>query len=169
MCLDFERFRRAITAKHHAQFPGEALPADAVRCALFGDGSRFEGIYGPDGIFYDWYDEPLGRDSDQYFMRNSNVNAILRGIAAALGMDHWIYLDKGYAASSHTRCAAHGPAPVSVQQRPHLLKLQAMDVALHIRVAVLLTNAHTCIEASQSNKYFNCPAPSLEQYFTPPL
>jgi hypothetical protein len=77
---------------------------------------RWQGIYGPDGIFYDWYDKPFGRDSDQYFMQHSNVNAILQGIAEALGLDYWVHLDKGYANSSHTQCAAHGPAPVSVQQ-----------------------------------------------------
>ncbi|KAJ1410505.1 hypothetical protein B484DRAFT_468566, partial [Ochromonadaceae sp. CCMP2298] len=96
----FETFRAKITAKHHVLWPGEALPPDAARCVLFGDGSRFEvsapagpwwrqhtcfsgdkwyhcsgaqGIFGPDGIFYDWYDEPLGRDSDRFFMRDSMV------------------------------------------------------------------------------------------------
>jgi hypothetical protein len=158
--------------------------------------SGAQGIFGPDGIFYDWYDEPLGRDSDRFFMRDSMVNSILQGSCAALGLLFWVYCDKGYTRDTYVRCAAHSPVPVSVQEhhdnwlmssgrvsvewgfgkiyarcpilkRPHLLKLQAMDVAKHIRVAVLLTNAHTCPQQSQTGKHFVCTTPTLSAYFLP--
>ncbi|KAJ1383160.1 hypothetical protein B484DRAFT_411233, partial [Ochromonadaceae sp. CCMP2298] len=45
------------------------------------------------------------------------------------------------------------------------MKLQAMDVGRRVRVAVLLTNAHTCLRQSQTGEYFECRAPTLEEYF----
>ena len=36
----------------------------------------YTGIIGPDGIFYDWYDEPVGRHTDQDFMNMSGKHII---------------------------------------------------------------------------------------------
>jgi hypothetical protein len=106
----------------------------------------------------------------------------------------WVYTDKGYSNNTHVRAAAHGPAFVSPAQyhdnflmshvrvcvewgygkiharhhfvcRPDLLRLQQNDIAQLCRVAVLLTNAHTCIRGSLTGTWFNCKAPTLQQYF----
>lgn len=95
--------------------------------------------------------------------------------------------------SDHGRCAHHGPGLTAYQVHSNwvmsmvrigvewgfgkvktrnpfvlnwrLLKLQRVDVARYVRVAVLLANAHTCLRQSQTGVHFNCFAPSLAQYF----
>ena len=88
-----------------------------------------------------------------------------------------MYTDKDYSWNTHIRCASHGPSnltplqhhynwimskerigiewgngkikiscPLTLQKK--LLKLQQVDVVQLIRVAVLLTNAHTCLHQS---------------------
>jgi hypothetical protein len=52
-----------------------------------------------------------------------------------------------------------------ILRKPHVMKLQARDVAKLVRVCVLLSNAHTCINGSQSSLYFNCKPPPLNVYF----
>ncbi|KAJ1438391.1 hypothetical protein B484DRAFT_344267, partial [Ochromonadaceae sp. CCMP2298] len=127
-------------------------------------------------------------------MRNSNVNSILAGAQLYSLIQHWVYCDKGYSNNTHVRSAAHGPGYVSHLQwfhnammsrarvtiewgfgkvyarcpflkRPSLLKLQQTDVARLVRVAVFLTNAHTCMRQSGTGIYFDCAAPSLAEYF----
>ena len=120
----FKLFNSKIKAKvrenlHHQ----EPLPPDAERCALFADGCRFrvdrpqgadwrqraafnahkwyhchgtQGIMAPDGIFYDWWDNPVGRFSDKHFMADSQVNALMQEIQMGRLVQYWIYGDKGY-------------------------------------------------------------------------
>ena len=46
-----------------------------------------------------------------------------------------------------------------------LLKIQSVGVAQYIRVPVLMTSAHTCLCQPQCVLYFNCFAPSVDEYF----
>jgi hypothetical protein len=154
------------------------------------------GVYGPDGMMYSWYDVPVGRHNDKFFLRESQVNSVMAQIHLHLHLDilYWIYTDKGFDDDVHIRAAYHGArlSPLQthqnwimsgervtvewgfgkVQQRcpfvckRNLLKLQLVDVARYIRVAVLLTNAHTCMHQSQTGLYFQCRAPTLEEYFS---
>ena len=55
--------------------------------------------------------------------------------------------------------------PFICRHRHEHLKLQSVDVALFVRVAVLLTNAHTCLKQSSTGLYFDCVAPTLREYF----
>lgn len=150
-----------------------------------------QAIFGPDGMFYDWFDEPVGRRNDKYFMRDSNVNAIMRDCQLYNEIQYWIYLDKGYDWNSHCRVAARGALTAhqffnnwvmsKVREgiewgfgklksrnplvlRSQLLKLQMVDVAKIIRVAVLLTNLDTCLHGSNTSLFFNCFPPTLQQY-----
>jgi hypothetical protein len=50
-------------------------------------------------------------------------------------------------------------------KRCDIMKLQLVDVAQYVRVAVLLTNAHTCLHESQCGHYFDCFSPTLTEYF----
>jgi hypothetical protein len=151
-------------------------------------------VSAPDGMVYHWYDEEVGRHRDQYLLRESNVNQIMANIQQGREVKFWVYTDKGFAFAEFIRCAAHGPGPVTAEQAednglmsplrvpaewifgkiyercPLLretdkLKLRQMDVAQMIRVAVLLTNAHTCLNGSNTAEYFDCPPPTLDEYF----
>lgn len=44
-------------------------------------------------------------------------------------------------------------------------KLLMQDLDAFYKVAVLLTNAHTCLYGSQTADYFNVLPPNMEQYF----
>jgi hypothetical protein len=145
-------------------------------------------------MFYDWFDGPVGRHGDKYFLAKSGLNRTLQQCQLGNHRQFTSYNDKGYERDTHIRCAAHGPARVTQRQhldnwimsktrisvewgygkvktrcpyllRPHHLKLQLMDVAQVIRVSVLLTNAHTCLHQSITGLYFNCAAPTLTEYF----
>ena len=109
-------------------------------------------------------------------------------------IEHWVYTDKGFSWDTYVRCAAHGPGIVTAFEKRNnyimstvrvteewgfgkikarcpfinrhmILKVQHIDVAKFVRVAVLLTNAHTCMHQSQTGLYFDCTAPTLEEYF----
>ena len=55
-----------------------------------------QGVMAPDGIFYDWFDGPLGRRSDKYFISLSYVNATLANLQENEAIQYWVYTDKGY-------------------------------------------------------------------------
>jgi hypothetical protein len=150
------------------------------------------GIHGPDGLFHYWFDVPLGRHCDQHFMRESGANYLMMLICANLGAVAHIYTDKGFTRDTHIRCAFKGPnitpdqvddneqmTPVRVcnewgfakmyernpfLRRVCLLKMQRVDVARYVRVAVLLTNMHTCLHESNTGLYFDVRAWTLEEY-----
>ncbi|KAJ1419369.1 hypothetical protein B484DRAFT_400202 [Ochromonadaceae sp. CCMP2298] len=140
----FPEFNAKIYEKMRKEVPAHVLmPPHVEHCALFGDGSRFrcarpygiweiqagafsgdkwfhcqgcQGIFVPDGMFYDWWDAPLGKDTDKYYMRDLKVNAILQHIQLGQPTQHWVYLDAGYSNDRHCRVASHGPAPVTPAQ-----------------------------------------------------
>lgn len=156
------------------------------------------GIVGPDGIFYDWFDEPLGRRADSHFMRESNVNNIVANAqldinGQQLPQQYSVYLDKGFFNQSHCIAAHHG-RHLSEENRLHntlmaslrvsiewsfsslksrnplldrwkQLKVQLFDVSKLVRVAVLLTNAYTCLMGSEAATFFRCDVPNLDSYF----
>lgn len=217
----FQHFNDCIVQQLLDHFNLENIPEHAQHCSLFVDGVRFrcsrpsgpywmqyavfsgdkwfhnhgaQGVFAPDGMFYDWYDGPVGRHTDKYFFRESGVNSVLRDAQMNNPIQYWAYGDKGYSAYSHFKVAHHGPGYVSPAQRfenwlmarervgiewgygkikrrcpfvskPHLLKLRGCDVAQYIRVAVILTNAHTCLRQSQCGLFFNCAAPDIFEYF----
>jgi hypothetical protein len=151
-----------------------------------------QAVTGPDGIIYDWYTDAPGRHSDQYVMGQSGANDQLRELQLGHARQRHMYADKGYTELSHLRACARtlpGAAPQPAQasamaivrvpaewvfekvyERCPLLrhrekmKLQGCDVEQLTRVAVLLTNAHTCLHGSNTSSYFNCVPPTLEQY-----
>jgi hypothetical protein len=152
-----------------------------------------QAVFGPDGIVYDWHDSPFGRFCDKHYVADSGVNDLMALIQLGNASQFWIYGDKAYDTLSHIRSAYHG-AFVTPEQyednsklsrqrvtiewgfgkikarcpfvhQSHLLKLQAMDVAATIRVATILTNAHSCMHHCAISLYFNCFPPTVEEYF----
>jgi hypothetical protein len=153
------------------------------------------GIFGPDGICYEWYDEAVGRHSDKYFMRKSGINAILANLCtlAFVGLYH-IFTDAGFANDTHIIRAFIGFFILTAAQRQsnqtmarvriaaewgfgriravcplitreELLRLREHKVSLLMRNAVLLTNYRNMIGENNTALYFNCRPPSLEEYF----
>lgn len=45
------------------------------------------------------------------------------------------------------------------------MKIQGSPVSQYYHVAVLLSNAHTCMYGCQQTSYFDIQAPSAEEYF----
>ena len=110
----FSYFNEKIKAKVCTIFPNEPLPPDVLHCALFADVSRFkisrplgeywrqyafyskhkhmhchgaQGVFGPDGMFYDWWDEPVGRRNDKFFMSDSGVNWLMHQIEIEISIE----------------------------------------------------------------------------------
>jgi hypothetical protein len=214
----FAEFHEAIASKLMEDGVHDALPADAERVTAFFDPTRVEvckptgnwatqkavfsgdkwyhnsgalGTCGPDGVFYDWFDDPLGAHNDQEFMRESGLNSMMEEIDIQLGLNFTVYTDKGLTPDTHVTCAARGPLAPGQEQnnwrmarvrvtnewgfakvyercpfikRVQLLKLKKVNVAMLIRNAVLLTNMHTCIHGSNASLYSNVAAPSLASY-----
>lgn len=217
-----EYFNERIRTKITSDFPNRPLPVDAEACSLFADGTRFrvsrpsgaywmqqsvysgdkkfhnygvQGIIGPDGLFYDIFDGPVGRHNDKRFMRDSDVNERLQMLQVGVMRQFIVYTDKGYYDDTHVRCAAHGPGALTAQEvadngimalyrigvewafgkvrarvpyltQSRLLKLRSVDVSMRVKVGFLLCNIHTCLHGSLASEYFNCAPPSLETYFS---
>ena len=127
-------------------------------------------------------------------MFRSRVNRILRASQLLVICQYRVYTDKGFDDDTHVHAAYHGPGVVTPQQhvwnammspervgvewgfgrvkarcpyvtRSDLLKLQLVDVAKYIRVAVILTNADNCLHGSQTSLHFQCFPPTLAEYF----
>jgi hypothetical protein len=58
-------------------------------------------------MFYDWFDGPVGRHNDQYFLNESGVNDTMRNIQLNNLIQHWVYTDKGYTNDTHILTNAH--------------------------------------------------------------
>jgi hypothetical protein len=63
-----------------------------------------QGVIGPDGFFYDWFDGPVSRHGDRYFANESKVNETLTQLQLNDVIQYIIYGDKGYTAKSHMLC-----------------------------------------------------------------
>jgi hypothetical protein len=152
-----------------------------------------QGVIGPGGIFYDWYDGPVGRHGDRYFANESHVNEELHRLQLNKLIQYSIYGDKGYTRKTHMLCSHHGPGYVTPEQdqdnwimsrdrvtvewafgkvyqrcpllhNDKMLKLKLINVAMYVRNAVFLTNIHTCLHQNNIGEHFNCDAPSLADY-----
>ena len=64
-----------------------------------------QGIFGPHGLFYDWYDEPAERHCDQYFWRDSQAKFTPQQMQALEAIQCWCYLDKDYTDDTLKICA----------------------------------------------------------------
>ena len=144
-------------------------------------------------MIYDWFTGPVGRHNDQYFCTESDINGIMRRMKLFNNVAYMIYTDRGYVNDEFISAAARGihVTPLQIMDnwimskirvsiewlfgkvrsrcpflnRKYLMKLQGIDIERYSRVAILLTNAHTCIHQSQAGLYFDVSAPILEEYF----
>lgn len=148
-------------------------------------------VFGPDGMIYDWYDAPTGRHNDKYFQSDSGINSLLRDCQLLEHIKYYCYADGGYTNKAFIKASQYGPLPPLLKRRRYimsgkritiewgfgkmkmkfpfitrirLMKMLGVDVCKYLRVAGLLTNFHTCLHQSIVSEYFDCPAPSLEEY-----
>ena len=158
--------------------------------------AAFQCVMGMDGIFIDMFGGLTGRHNDRLICAASEVNQILVNSQLGNPIQYETYSDKGYDPYSHIRCAHHGPGVVTpmmhqvndilkpervfeeigfskvkgrcplLNETKHLMKLQLSPILPYFRVAVLLTNAHTCFEGNSTQLHFEIQPPSVEEYFS---
>lgn len=212
----FPHFNERIITKLQQDYPNYPIPNEAVRCALFVDGTRFricrpsifqrltynrhkkihnqgaQAIYGPDGFIYHWYDCPLGRHHDQYYMADSRAETTLADLQQDQLIKFWMFGDCGYESTAFVKSPLRGDhlTPLQLIQKEMMsgericaewgfsklkarnpfvtqikqMKLLHVEVCKILQVAAILTNCHSCLHQSQTALYFQCWAPSLDEY-----
>lgn len=135
-----------------------------------------QGVIGPDGFFYDWFDGPVSKHGDRYFATESRVNETLTQLQLGELIQYIIYGDKGYTAKSHMLCSHHGPAFVTPQMdndnwvmsrqrigvewgfghvlercpllnRHKMFKLRMIDVSMYVRSKCCIPYQHPYLPA----------------------
>lgn len=151
-------------------------------------------VMGMDGMIIDVFTDLVGRHNDRGFCNASGINGILATVQLNNPRQFKAYTDKGFTDHTHIVAAHHGPGALTVAMefannriKKHrvfeeigfgkvtsrnpflnntsLMKLQLTMVVRYIRVAVLLTNAHTCMEGCSTQLHFGVMPPTLESYF----
>ena len=78
------------------------------------------GTTAPDGMMYDVFDGPLGRNNDRQFMAARDLNRIIHDACALLWPAtphiYCTYADRGLGTDTNVIAAHHGPAAVSAQE-----------------------------------------------------
>ena len=167
----------------------------AYRC--FGHCLAFCAVCGPDGIVYYFPGPVPGRRHDTTLAARFRINDKLRISQLGLLIQYKQITDKAFLRDTHTDPMFRGPGLTALQDlansyvaplrtvlvenvfagllnlwgklsKKRVMQLKKKQVAKTIRVAVLLMNARTCLYGSQTSTYFNCPRPSLQEYFHDP-
>ncbi|CAM9181472.1 unnamed protein product, partial [Pylaiella littoralis] len=162
---------------------------DGHHCA---HGLAWQSVVFADGMLEIWGPE-MGRRNDALLLSRSGLNGRLAAVQAGNPVQFKVYGDAAYPVSSHVDRGFRG-ANLTVAQKtynrelskvrvsvewqfgkivalfPYVdfkqnLKIKLQAVAKYYAVAVLLTNAHTCLFGSITGEYFDMSAPSLEAYF----
>ena len=164
----------------------------AYRC--YGHCLSFVALCGPDHIAYFFPGPVPGRRHDQTVAARFDVNGRLQNSQLGRPRQLKAVTDKAYLRDTHTEPMFRGPGLTAAQEssndwvtplrtvmvenffasvlslwsklsQKRVMQLKKRQVAKTIRVAILLTNARSCLYGSQGSTYFNCPRPSLDEYF----
>lgn len=155
-------------------------------------GLAWQSVVFADGIIGDVHVE-TGRRHDAFILTQSDLNHRLAAAQAGNDTQCKIYGDAAYPIMSHIDRGFRGanltPAQKAYNRNlsqvrvcvewmfgkvaqefsyidfPKNLKLRLQPVATYYGVALLLTNAHSCLYGNITASYFNCKPPSLEEYF----
>ena len=158
----FAQFNAAYVRKFEALYPGEAHTPELKEIAETTDGARFEVACpagadwrqkacfsgdkwyhcsgalvtnDPSGMIRHWFDDPVGRHVDRYFLRESGLNKLLQRIQLGNTIQFSSYTDRGFDEDTHICCAAHGPRFVSVQRRENSKKMTPIRVTIEWCIA----------------------------------
>lgn len=155
-------------------------------------GLAWQSVVFADGIIGDVHME-TGRRHDSYLLSQSNLNNRLAMVQQGNSVQCKVYGDAAYPIMSHIDRGFRG-ANLTPAQRAYNknmsqvricvewmfgkvskefafidysanLKLRLQPVATYYAVALLLTNAHSCLYGNVTASYFSCMPPSLEEYF----
>ncbi|KAF7292162.1 hypothetical protein MIND_01243300 [Mycena indigotica] len=156
---------------------------------------KYHSLITPDGIVIHIYGPVEGRRHDETVYQQSGLSALLeKHFVKPDGSPLFIYGDPAYTVAGRVLAGYKGAAlspeqiqfntlmsrcrePVEwsfkevVQQFPFLdfsrnHKVLLSPCGLWYLVAILLGNAHTILHHPQIPQYFQCPPPTLEEYFT---
>ncbi|KAE8223643.1 hypothetical protein CF319_g3358 [Tilletia indica] len=158
-------------------------------------GHKYQIVITPDGMMWA-YGPVSARRNDSFVLQDSELHQWLDAHSQDIsGTALLLYGDKGYAARGHlvvphkglfltpaqdkfnlqlsrVRIAvewAIGSVP-TLFPRLDVKRAQRMllsDLPSQYRVAVLLRNALSCVSSNQTSQTFQCPTPTLSQYFVP--
>jgi hypothetical protein len=162
--------------------------------ARYGHNFGCQAFEGLDGMIYDLFADVAGHQNDRGVYNASNFRQAMEAAQLGQPVTFKAYTDKGYDSDDAIESAYHGPAPVSADQHyanwlmsPYrvtvewafskiksrcpfmkskgLMKVQQSHVIRFLKVAALLTNAHTCLAGSGTGLYYKLQAPSVTDYF----
>lgn len=159
-----------------------------------GHGLKFQTVIGPDGIRAHVYGPIEGRRHDETLYKYSEFTRLLEEHSHAPdGTPLVIYGDPAYGLSKHLICPYKGLGLTASEKAFNgqmskvreavewsfaeinnlfafltygkNLKVLLQPVGVYSLVAFLLCNAHTILHGSQISTYFECPPPTLGEYF----
>lgn len=159
---------------------------------------NYQGVCTPDGICVSFFGPMEGRLHDSTMLRDSMLFPYLENHSVIQQQDVLIYGDPAYGTDAMLCSPFQDAHAGSVEKRFNELmsqnrvsiewmfgilkrkwafidwnkkhKILLTPVARMVRVAMLLTNAATCMSGgNQISDYFNCAPPTLEQYFRKPI
>ncbi|CAN0045851.1 unnamed protein product, partial [Pylaiella littoralis] len=162
---------------------------DGHHCA---HGLAWQSVVFAHGMMEIWGPE-TGRRHDSLLLSRSGLNGRLAALQEGNTTQYRVYGDAAYPILSHVDRGFRGEGLTDAQKAynkelskvrvavewqfgkvvqifPFVdfaknLKIRLQAVAKYYALAVLLTNAHTCISGSITGFYFDMTAPSLEAYF----
>ena len=154
---------------------------------------QWQGTSAPDGMIVDLFGPIPGRRHDQAVDDMSRLNERLAAVQEGNALQFKTYLDKGYINKTHEHVAYRGvDLPPQLQLENDLMapqrvgiewafnrvctefayidhykvqKIQLSAVGKLYYLSALLSNCYTCLYHSQASTYWNCPPPTLGQYF----
>lgn len=160
---------------------------------LRGHCEAFQSLDTPDGMHVHVSGPVEGRRHDQTVFKESGLTDWLQEHSHGPNGEHLvIYGDAGYSLTRHVIVPFKGAHLTPMEERfnyemsrvreavewgfssvtrtwaflsSHRQRLLLEPIALWYLVGTILANAHNCLHPNQTSQYFDCPPPSLEEYF----
>lgn len=143
-------------------------------------GFKFQTVEAPNGMCIHMYGPRSYRTNDLDLLHDSQINQLVAQAQAGQDLQYSIYVDGIYVPDTHTRSRCEGiltkmrianewdymstsslfPFVKFKERRRKVVQKQYI-------VATLLRNAHLCLYDGITADYYECSAPSLEDYFLP--
>ena len=155
-------------------------------------GWKYQAIQCPDGIMWHLAGPYEGRHNDTGIFGDTQFEFFMEKKMQEWGVRVMLYADAGYRGPQNVFIRPHDGVMTPQQEQenrdmscvrvcvehsfakvcnlwPYLMHYRQMKTLLQpvgrfYQVAVLLTNAHTCVYSSETSKTFNATPPTLEDY-----
>lgn len=153
---------------------------------------KYQGVMAPDGIIIALHGPFAGCRHDAYLWHKSELQELLADVAVVEDVPHYLYGDPAYPVSAHLQRPFKGHLTAAQQlfnKRMSAvrisvewgfgkvvnlfryvdykagIKVSLTSPGLAYKVAVVLANAHTCLEGSQVGGFFGLAPPTLEELY----